>query len=66
VSTNRHFEHLSGREYLAVIRGQRREPPRPYTFDLKGLTPEEQSEVYQKTPEFSRLRLNLTADWETP
>jgi hypothetical protein len=61
----RPFEHLSGREYLAVIRGQRREPPRPFSYDLKDLTTEEYQEVLAVTPEHWRLKLSVIPDWKT-
>lgn len=47
--------HLSGREYLAVARGAYREPPRPYTFECRGLTPVEYDEILMATARLARL-----------
>ena len=37
--------HVPGRDFLAIIRGQRPEPPRPYTFDAVGVTSSEYDEL---------------------
>jgi hypothetical protein len=48
--------HLSGPEYLAVWRGIRPEPPRPYSWDTNGLTHAEYSELMAPLPTAARTQ----------
>jgi hypothetical protein len=62
--------HVSGRDYLAIRRGTRREPARPFTFDALGLTAGEYDELIASAPRFACIvppvGLRLMADWPTP
>ena len=63
--------HVPGREYLAIVRGARREPARPYTFDVVGLTAAEYEELTARSPRYASIAgtpptLRLTHDWPTP
>jgi hypothetical protein len=70
--TERHPRgHVPGREYLAIVRGARREPARPYTFDVAGLTNAEYEELIARSARFASIAgtpptLRLTHDWPTP
>ncbi len=60
--------HVSGRDFLAVARGQRPEPRRPYTFDALGLTAPEYDELISKSFDYVRTAplAGLTPlDWST-
>jgi hypothetical protein len=60
--------HVSGRDYLAIVRGQAREPMRPYTWDVVGLTSAEYLElVYPAAASVPPLpSMQLAAGWPTP
>jgi hypothetical protein len=46
--------HVAGRDLLAIARGHRPEPSRPYTFDAKGLTADESGELTAASSRYAR------------
>jgi hypothetical protein len=60
--------HVTGRDLLAIARGHRPEPARPYTFDALGLTADEYGELIAASSRYARIpRLVGMAplDWST-
>jgi hypothetical protein len=60
--------HVAGRDLLAIVRGHRPEPARPYTFDALGLTADEYGELIAASSRYARIsRLASMAplDWST-
>jgi hypothetical protein len=47
--------HLTGPEYLEVVRGHRRAPAPPFTYDTNGLTPSEYDELLLATGRIRRI-----------
>jgi hypothetical protein len=62
--------HVAGHDYLAIARGTRPEPARPFTFDALGLTAAEYDELIARSARFGHIvapvALHLTTTWPTP